>query len=53
MQAALAGRAVPHARLGDLDSLEAHLRRETVLLTLFDDLYIFDARGVLLGNAGS
>jgi two-component system sensor histidine kinase/response regulator len=32
----------------DLTTLENLLKRETALLTLYDDLYIFDAKGVLL-----
>ena len=43
-----AGRTVPADRLKQIPLLEAHLKRETALLTLFDDLYIFDAQGVLL-----
>jgi signal transduction histidine kinase len=39
---------VPLGQLGNPDALEAHLRDEAALLSLFDDLYIFDAKGVLL-----
>ena len=48
--AALAGSAgaVPQDKLGDLMALEHHLQGNTALLTLFDDLYVFDAKGVLL-----
>ena len=45
---AAAGRSVPQAQLGDIAALERHLQGETSLLTLFDDLYIFDKNGVLL-----
>lgn len=45
---AQAARTVPAANLGKLSSLEAHLQHEAALLTLFDDLYIFDAQGLLL-----
>ncbi|MBT9519658.1 MAG: hypothetical protein IV101_02080 [Dechloromonas sp.] len=41
-------RTIPQDRLTDLPVLEAHLRERTTLLMLFDDLYIFDAKGVLL-----
>jgi len=40
--------AVPQDKLGDLKALEQHLQNETALLSLFDDLYLFDAKGVLL-----
>ena len=40
--------AVPQDKLGDLVALEQHLQGKTALLTLFDDLYVFDAKGVLL-----
>jgi signal transduction histidine kinase/DNA-binding response OmpR family regulator len=39
---------VPAAPLNDLDQLEKILIREHALLTVYDDLYIFDAKGVLL-----
>ncbi|NTV69685.1 MAG: HAMP domain-containing protein [Azonexaceae bacterium] len=39
---------VPQDRLTDLEALERHLRERPTLLTLFDDLYIFDAKGLLL-----
>lgn len=41
-------RHVPSAPLNDLDKLEELLKREHALLTVYDDLYIFDAKGVLL-----
>lgn len=41
-------RSIPQAQLGDLKALEQHLQSKTALLTLFDDLYIFDAKGLLL-----
>jgi signal transduction histidine kinase len=41
-------RTLPQDRLGDLSVLESHLSERTTLLMLFDDLYIFDAKGVLL-----
>jgi len=43
-----AGGSVPLHRLNDPAALERHLKDETALLSLFDDLYIFDAKGVLL-----
>jgi signal transduction histidine kinase/DNA-binding response OmpR family regulator len=39
---------VPSAPLNNLDKLEELLKRERALLTVYDDLYIFDAKGVLL-----
>lgn len=39
---------VPAAPLNDLGKLEQLLQREHALLTVYDDLYIFDAKGVLL-----
>ena len=45
---AAAGRSLPLAAMGDLGALEKFLRSETALLTLVDDLYVFDARGFLL-----
>lgn len=45
---AAAGRSLPIDQLGNLGALEQHLQGKTDLLTLFDDLYIFDAEGVLL-----
>ncbi len=39
---------IPQDKLEDLHGLEEHLKRQTALLTLFDDLYIFDKQGVLL-----
>ena len=41
-------KSIPQDKLGDLAALEKHLQGKTALLTLFDDLYIFDARGRLL-----
>ena len=41
-------KSIPQAQLGDLKALERHLQSENALLTLFDDLYIFDAKGLLL-----
>jgi len=45
---ARAGTTIPLAALADPPALERHLRREAALLSLVDDLYIFDAKGVLL-----
>ena len=39
---------LPEAPLHDLNKLELLLKREHALLTVYDDLYIFDAKGVLL-----
>jgi signal transduction histidine kinase len=41
-------RTIPQDQLADLPALESHLRERTTLLMLFDDLYIFDAKGLLL-----
>lgn len=41
-------KTVPQDKLGDLVALEQHIQGRSALLTLFDDLYIFDAKGVLL-----
>ena len=41
-------KSIPQDKLGDLAELEKHLQGKPALLTLFDDLYIFDAQGVLL-----
>jgi signal transduction histidine kinase/CheY-like chemotaxis protein len=38
---------VPAKDMGDLAKLESFLQREHALLTVFDDLYVFDAKGVL------
>ena len=38
----------PIASAGLLESLEKFVQDEQALLTVFDDLYVFDARGVLL-----
>jgi len=46
-QAALAQQDAPVSP-NHLPELEARLQREAALLTLFDDLYIFDAKGILL-----
>ncbi|MEY4592820.1 MAG: Signal transduction histidine-protein kinase BarA [Pseudomonadota bacterium] len=43
-----AAQTIPHNKLSDLKLLTSHLQHETALLTLFDDLYIFDAKGILL-----
>ena len=39
---------VPVGAMGQLPSLERFLQRDHALLTAYDDLYIFDAKGVLL-----
>ena len=41
-------RQVPQDKLADMTALEQHLRNQSVLLALFDDLYLFDAEGKLL-----
>jgi signal transduction histidine kinase/DNA-binding response OmpR family regulator len=41
-------RHVPLGSMGQLDRLEKFVQDEQALLTVFDDLYIFDAKGVLL-----
>ncbi len=41
-------RHVPMAAVGQPDSLEKFLQDERALLTVFDDLYVFDAKGILL-----
>ncbi len=41
-------KSIPRDKLADISALERHLQGKTALLTLFDDLYIFDADGVLL-----
>jgi signal transduction histidine kinase len=41
-------RMFPQEKLADLTALERHLRERTSLQILFDDLYIFDAKGLLL-----
>jgi signal transduction histidine kinase/DNA-binding response OmpR family regulator len=38
----------PSVDIGQLDSLEKFVKNERALLTVFDDLYVFDAKGVLL-----
>jgi hypothetical protein len=40
--------SVPQDKLNDLSALERHLQSKNALLTLFDDLYIFDDKGNLL-----
>jgi len=40
--------SLPSGKLADLAALEQHLQGKSALLTLFDDLYIFDASGRLL-----
>ena len=42
------GQHVPEDDMQDLSKLERLLQREHALLNVFDDLYIFDAHGVLL-----
>jgi signal transduction histidine kinase/DNA-binding response OmpR family regulator len=44
----MVARHVPAASMGQLDSLEKFVQDEQALLTVFDDLYVFDAKGVLL-----
>lgn len=39
---------VPLARMGHLAAMEKFLQQEQALMTVYDDLYIFDAKGVLL-----
>ncbi|HLO74850.1 MAG TPA: response regulator [Magnetospirillum sp.] len=45
---AQAGTVVSPSIMTDLAALERHLREETALLSLVDDLYVFNANGVLL-----
>lgn len=45
---AQSAQSVPQDKLDDLKALEQHLQNEHALLTLFDDLYIFDHNGNLL-----
>ena len=45
---AQSAQSVPQDKLDDLKALEQHLQNEHALLTLFDDLYIFDYNGNLL-----
>ena len=40
--------SIPRGKLADTAALEQHLQGKPALLTLFDDLYIFDANGLLL-----
>ena len=44
----MVARHVPMASMRQLDSLEKFVQNEQALLTVFDDLYVFDAKGVLL-----
>ena len=44
----MVARHVPMASIGQLDSLEKFVQDEQALLTVFDDLYVFDAKGVLM-----
>ncbi len=44
----LSAKVVPQDKLSDLVALEKYLQSKTTLLMLFDDLYVFDAKGVLL-----
>ena len=39
---------VPEVAAHNLPALERHLQREKALFRVYDDLYVFDARGVLL-----
>ena len=39
---------VPAVSLSNLATLETHLKHRQALLSVFDDLYVFDARGLLL-----
>jgi signal transduction histidine kinase/DNA-binding response OmpR family regulator len=41
------GLNVPAEQIGDLPKLERFLQREHALLNVYDDLYIFDANGIL------
>lgn len=41
------GLNVPAEHMGDVQQLERFLQREHALLNVYDDLYIFDAKGVL------
>ncbi len=41
-------KTIPHQNLSDLSKLENYLSSQAALLTLFDDLYIFDEKGTLL-----
>ncbi len=43
-----AGTTVPLQAMNSIPALERHLRDETALLSMVDDLYIFDAKGLLL-----
>ena len=48
MAIAQAGTVVSREMMSDLPRLEDHLREETALLSMVDDLYVFDAAGQLL-----
>ena len=39
---------ISEQQLGDSKALQAALQRESALLTVFDDLYVFNAKGLLL-----
>jgi signal transduction histidine kinase len=41
-------RTVPQDEMANITALEHHLRERTTLQMMFDDLYLFDAKGVLL-----
>ena len=45
---ATVGLNIPAQQMNDLGQLEKSLQREHALLTVYDDLYVFDAQGVLL-----
>ena len=42
------GPNIPANQMSNLDALQRTLQRESALLTVYDDLYVFDAKGVLL-----
>lgn len=42
------GPNISAAQLSDTDALQRLLQRESALLTVYDDLYVFDAKGLLL-----
>ncbi|MBM3386724.1 MAG: hypothetical protein FJY36_03525, partial [Betaproteobacteria bacterium] len=39
---------VPRVTAANAPALETYLQRQQAMLTMFDDLYVFDAKGVLL-----
>ncbi len=43
-----AGALLTPQKMGSLDNLEKFLQAQAALLTLFDDLYVFDEKGILL-----